>query len=441
MWEQYKEDFEKIISYSQAFPFDINCDDILKKWEKNKGKYLELWNNQTRVKSIKKLTFNINEKEKTKLLEKCIEQLQQLNTKESWVNEDTKMSLIVFLYLNIEGFFNNIVVTPLKKEDGEIIIPAGMKLVKSFKYFISNKKYLRKAQDIASEYIQKTKLEGYLYLSIDPIDFLLLSNNAENWGSCHQLDHTYRSGNLSLMCDRSTIIAFVADDEMKHIKGIPADMKALSKKWRMLLHYTPGESGVMWFSKPYPFELNESKRIFLQLFMENAPSTDRFYSPYEHNGLTSFKGNKLDCNHIYFSGELYRLDELIKEERFSLHYSDLKRSAVDPVFAVNKKKDADLYTMKTQFVNKREKTKFFLEIEIGAEVPCVCGCGNIIHDSNTFLCDECWEKYNVEGDYFTYCVCCGDRIYDDINEKIFLTKDNEILCKKCYNYSYNEEEF
>ena len=34
-----------------------------------------------------------------------------------------------------EGFFNNIVVTPLKKEDGEIIIPEGMKLVKSFKYF------------------------------------------------------------------------------------------------------------------------------------------------------------------------------------------------------------------------------------------------------------------------------------------------------------------
>lgn len=94
---------------------------------------------------------------------------------------------------NKGGFFDNRVLLPYPSFN----IPLGSKLSKSFKRFINSQEIVRWAQDTASRYMQENKIEGYLYLSIHPLDFLTISENNENWWSCQSLDGDYRSGNLS----------------------------------------------------------------------------------------------------------------------------------------------------------------------------------------------------------------------------------------------------
>ena len=45
-------------------------------------------------------------------------------------------------------------------------------------------------------------MEGYLYLSIHPLDYLSISETNHGWRSCHALDGEYRNGNLSYLTIR-----------------------------------------------------------------------------------------------------------------------------------------------------------------------------------------------------------------------------------------------
>ena len=122
-----------------------------------------------------------------------------------------------------------------------IPVNKGAKVLKTLNLFAKNfdttkmHKTIREYQDLASTYIQKQKMTGTLCFSVHPLDFLSISENAENWRSCHALNGDYRSGNLEYMTNESTFVAYIKTDEDKILPRFPNWLPWNSKKWRTLM--------------------------------------------------------------------------------------------------------------------------------------------------------------------------------------------------------------
>lgn len=137
---------------------------------------------------------------------------------------------------------------------GTKVIKKGTKVIRSFKHFIQDTDLLETIQNKASELIQLDKLEGELCFSVHPLDFLSLSENQSRWRSCHALDGEYRAGNLSYMCDTSTLICYIKSEngDVK-LPNFPESVPWNNKKWRCLFFLDNTQNtNVMFAGRPYP---------------------------------------------------------------------------------------------------------------------------------------------------------------------------------------------
>ena len=158
-----KQQVEQILVHSQDYPFtSLELDPLLEKWYNAKAKYITkfgdtIWRSQEKI--TIKLTDSIKKKKFESLL--CCLSDDDLTSK-----AENDITFEDFLRDNEAGFFDNKVVCPYP----EIKVQKGMKLLKCFKYFLPSFTVTRNVQDLASRFIQEDKIEGYLYLSVDPIN-------------------------------------------------------------------------------------------------------------------------------------------------------------------------------------------------------------------------------------------------------------------------------
>ena len=152
---------------------------LLEDWRKAKKTFIELFNGELIYQYPTLLSFTLGEQEK----------VERVNHFIQVVDEEYNLSeLSLFLEAQKESFFENKVTTDyeyLNAEGKWVEVPIGMKLIKAFKFFISDKVLLHHIQDEASMIIQENKLTGYLCLSVHPLDYLSSSENQCNWRSCH----------------------------------------------------------------------------------------------------------------------------------------------------------------------------------------------------------------------------------------------------------------
>ena len=194
-----KEDFDKVITYSQYIP-DPKTDRLFDVWLECKRDFIELFGGKYIYEFPEKVSFDLGPKEKH---DRVIRFAGQVASQWGYTN------LADFIEKQEDGFFQNLTVEDYTAWDGKII-RKGSKLVKSFRHFIKdNDRSLIDIQNEASRIIQEDKIEGTLCLSVHPLDFLSLSENTYNWRSCHSLDGEYRAGNLSYMMDKHTIICYL----------------------------------------------------------------------------------------------------------------------------------------------------------------------------------------------------------------------------------------
>lgn len=111
------------------------------------------------------------------------------------------------------------------------------------------------------------KLHRKLAISIDPIDFLTMSENQHGWESCHNLHGgCYGSGGFSYMTDSATAIAYMYNGNMDYrysIGGI--ESKWNSKEWRQCV-YISNDSGSAVFSRQYPRYNDEVGKAVRKLY-------------------------------------------------------------------------------------------------------------------------------------------------------------------------------
>lgn len=304
------------------------------------------------------------------------------------------------------------------------------KLSRAFKYFVDDQHNLRQLQDLASQFIQQSKIEGYVCLSIHPLDYLSASENNSNWRSCHALDGEYRAGNLSYMLDKTTFICYLRSAADVQLRLFPEDMLWNDKKWRMYVSISENNE-IAFFSRQYPFTCD----ILVEHILRRSPISELDLGRLRHDGFRKIINGKgetveLEHNFIYYRGGDCIIDtrDICLGHKNALNYNDLIMSpSYTPVFAVRR---SLWFTMDEGCKNSIERFKTV----IGEEVPCLL-CGEPIDDSNEFLCDSCWER-EMEG-VIGHCASCGCSIYEDDDYKEI---DGDLYCCDCGDYEYEDSE-
>ena len=430
-----KEDFDKVLCYSQGLT-KVKTNIFFENWMKNKETFYKAFGEKLIYTDGKLKTFHLSEQEKTHKLEKFI-----------WEIDDNGYGQLAdFLRFNFAYFFENILPEDYTFTDqinliGEkITIPKGIKIIKAFKFFITDKNVLCYYQDYASRIIQEDKIEGYLCFSIHPLDFLSTSENIYKWRSCHALDGEYRAGNLSYMQDNSTIICYLVSHlEEKHkLPSFPNDVLWNSKKWRRLLFFS-NDRTMSFAGRPYPFEINgsleeiSSSEVYdnINRFNSDLRKTNAAWSKWTDNAIKSIPiklsdGTEedvyLDKTYYLVGRKLISNKKLIKDAENSTHYNDLLfSSCYVPFYCSVISSCWGEYYLSNSMANS--STVF----EIGAPVPClVCGDSYVDRCEDTILCSNCCE--NIE-DNCDYCGLCGRAIRE--HEDYYWVGD-ELICEDCY---------
>ena len=386
-------------------------------WYHNKSAIIDMFGGEL-IKEVGKVSFKLDSSAKETKTMQFLNYLDSLNN----------YPLYRFFVVNRDGFLDNKVLEEYRLGEGKVI-PAGSKLVKSFKHFIKDKELLETVQNYASEIIQENKIEGTLCFSIHPLDFLSSSENTFNWRSCHALDGEYRAGNLSYMCDSSTIICYLKGDEDTRLPNFPEEILWNNKKWRCLL-YLSDKWDCMFAGRQYPFFSGSALPVIRDWFMNEFFKDDESHWTLWYNNLILDNGIDKEEEHwdnyqfeqseafIILGNQCYRMDELVIDSSYPLHYNDLLYSGC--------------YIPYYMFKKCWRGNDNLICFHIGnSDIPCLkCGDTNsgIESGSGTMLCEDCHNQEQENEDYWT-CPCCGRRYWNE--EAEWVEDTSEYICPNC----------
>lgn len=415
-----KQQFKDVISYSQSFiPNDEVINRIFDVWKSQKSYFISSYLHGNLIYEYGSVELHLNPEKKDLLFDEFINQIGYT------INEyKIYESVAKFIRLNKDGFFSNTVVN---EESSQLnaSIKLGMKLMRCLKYFIKNSELLTQVQQLASTYIQKDKIKGTLCFSVHPLDYLSVSETTYNWRSCHALNGDYRAGNLSYMCDSSTIICYLKGEDEAKLPNFPDNVPWNSKKWRMLIFFDDlGEH--CFLGRQYPFTVDGILPIIQNKFLpeEWIGFSDQYvkviHDPligeeYENYNIELI--NKYMPLNTSMGMQLYCLDDVVINET-DLHYNDLLHSSYYLYPYYNSKKHC------------RHRNRTPIKVHVGHEVPCLyCGNNNIKGDGAALMvCEDCDDEYGFSGNT-QICDICGERIRD--GEDFIVTINGDIVCENC----------
>lgn len=424
MYEDIKEQFKSVISFSQSIP-EPKVDFLFKEWEQKKAKFIKRFGGLI-YEWPEQIEFTLDPKEKR------VRAMEFANSVSDTYNNPT---LAEFIDENIDTFFDNKVSKSLGKQ-----IPEGMKLIKAFKFFESDKSALRSIQDCASQLIQENKIKGTLCFSVHPLDFLSSSENTYSWRSCHALDGEYRAGNLSYMVDDSTFMVYLKGADNTVIPGF-GGVQWNSKKWRMLIHAASNDD-IMFAGRQYPFSSKSGIDTVLNIYnnllaMEGKSSeypwvtvnkyggwrADYVDSYVPYDAETNENCIELEGKYLVYAYQLVELNQVVKEGINALNYNDVLKSSCYSY---------PYYTILNPYCHNSVQNLISNPIIVGGEVPCLHCHNEVITNSETMRCDDCELAYGTEcNDTYASCDCCGTRIY--LDDSIYVEGAGEYICEHCYD--------
>lgn len=421
--QSIKEQFDKVIKYSQCVP-NPKTDKLFETWEKSKEYFYKLFGNKYIYELPDEVVFDLSKKAKQQRINSFLESLRYYYGQES---------LSDFVKDQEEGFFDNLTVKDYTY-NGKIITK-GSKLVRAFKYFVGNEGLLTDLQNQASRIIQESKISGKLCLSIHPLDYLSISENNYNWRSCHSLDGEYRAGNISYLLDSTTVVCYLKGADEVKLPNFPADVRWNDKKWRVLLYFS-NDKNMIFAGRQYPFDSEAGMDIvrydLLEAIKFTSPAKKTAWSQwnkiiYPKVKITDDVKVVLDKGFVPVGHNVKTLDNVVFNADGSRQFNDVLRSSCYKPHYIAKYSSGDLCWENSFCLSTNNDTRF----DIGAYTPCIC-CGEeaAMYDADTMMCYDCEAKYgNSDNDVFTYCDCCGCRVARD---DLYFVGD-DYLCPNCFD--------
>lgn len=256
------------------------------------------------------------------------------------------------------------------------------------------------------------KLKGELCLSIHPLDFMTMSDNANNWSSCMSwIDGgCYHTGTVEMMNSNLVICAYLKSD--KEFNFSPFENKCNdedwvwnSKKWRQLFYCN---KDIIVSGKPYPFKSENLTYIVLNKLRELAKKN--WNQEYKY-GIEQYRDmihintlHKMNLNHIWARG--------------------IRNAKHNIIFDTNGMYNDMFNDRKTPYWCVRNKVKKNIMLNLSGKVRCAC-CGeyNVINPVDYDYLDE-YER-EVEN--------LSEDDIDDYNSQYSGVK--RVICRDCYQNS------
>lgn len=448
--ETILEQVNAVLQHSQYLP---TCDmrENLKTWKKNKSSF---WNcnlfhqGQYIIESTRHIHIELSEESKKDRFDRFLHDLDLMGYVE----------LETFLDAQRPGFYENTVVEEWISPQG-YTIRRGSRIVKAFKYFFSESdKQGKLFKDEVSRIMNQNIIDGTLCLSIHPLDYLSISENNQNWSTCHSLDSDYRTGNLNYMCDGATVVAYVKtgkDDQ--RIPHFPKEVPWNSKAWRVLLFFNDRKTFIM-AGRQYPLECPETMDAVSELLNavyneRGEVEPDRYWGKWNNSQIKEIKTD----DYIYHFSEglipmgnaLMPVKDIYKIQRTCVNYNDIitnpyVRTHVQYCYLMQRSWYQNLpYIGSRQYTPAVSVYNSGLEIHVGYEATCPICKKQTLLIPNLMVCETCGPRYledwQLDEEYFARCPYCGARgAYDTF---AYIEDTEEYVCRPCYDaYQKNIKE-
>ena len=290
-----------------------------------------------------------------------------------------------------------------RNKDGKVIkVPEGAKVMRVLQkiakeFDLPDFEIFRNHISCITE-IRKSKIK--FTLSIHPLDYMTMSDNANGWESCMnwtQGPGSYRAGTIEMMNSPVVVVAYITTKPY-----YPANtfIKWTSKSWRELIIVHPN---TICSVKSYPYyNISFDKALVNWLADLVEEKTEWRYNrkkPQE---------NLESCSDI----KAWQ-DKEDKDNYFLLHfetnemYNDFGNTDNYGIFSINPP-DNKYHTS---------------TINYSGLMTCMCCGENCGWYDNTeaVICEDCEPSI--------YCYCCGERV----NANDAIEVDGEWVCEDCYN--------
>ena len=241
--------------------------------------------------------------------------------------------------------------------------------------------------------LNQKQIRGNLCLSIHPLDYITISDNACGWGSCMSWMEEagdYRLGTIEMMNSPYIVVAYLESETPLEFCGYNWN----SKRWRQLVVITPE---LILGNKQYPYENDELQGAILT-WMRELTMKDKDFGPY----------NKSAVNVANHGTNIFGDSRVRVSLTFSYMYNDI-------------------YGERMGFLREGFNNP---SICYNLSGPAICtACGDEICygdvDASWTVCRDCSGMYQ--------CACCGGW-YDDEPYEV----GDRRYCEYCYDNRLEE---
>jgi len=275
--------------------------------------------------------------------------------------------------------------------------------------------------------LNEKMVKGNICISIHPLDFMTMSDNASDWSSCMSWRESgcYHVGTVEMMNSNNVVCAYIesktpfdfGDKRMEGHRG--EEWQWNNKKWRQLFYVT---KDIIVGGKSYPYANEQFTKVVLDVLRELA--NDNLNWTYSF-GPELYK----DMKHI---GSLYRMD---RNKRWVHSKKTFKHNIIfDSKGMYNDMLNAQGF----EYWCIRNKVKSTKIISYSGKAPCLCCMEPVIYESDDYdyYCEGAYnERYgNVRN---VICSDCAETRYCDWcgNEGSYYTTfriGSERFCHKCW---------
>lgn len=212
--------------------------------------------------------------------------------------------------------------------------------------------------------IQSVKVKGSAVLSIDPVDYITMSENNSNWESCHSMSGCFRTGPFAYLQDSSTTISYVKPkDDCVFTYGDGKTLTYSNKNWRQIVLFSKElKYATQLRQYPYTSQANQSTVASIVMDVLNAKS-----------GL-NYQIHPIDVYDMprYFS----TLHECTGDGE-ELCYNDLTNEAFKTAYWISEIGVEPTEEVLEEYYRAGETAK------TGHYVSCICGCGDELYVSES----------------------------------------------------------
>lgn len=299
-----------------------------------------------------------------------------------WVNQnycfsDLSMLSRLFHYNNISKGYISCLLTdiPYHFHDFKCTIKNGMKTIRTIQKVLQathypNLELFEQWKNLINKVNVAQELRTNLVFSINPIDFMTMSDNTCNWSSCMSWmkNGCYRGGTLEMMNSNLAIVAYLeAPTSFKLNISETEQYEIPNKSWRSLFYI---HKDILLSGKSYPYHNEDITRLALQTLRDKVKETLNWN--YQFGIQEYFDVKNIDNN--FYMRDWYDVDHDKKKPHHCIFvytngmYNDLIESSYPHYFCYR------------NYVPESKK------ICLSGPATCIC-CGDPIMDYSRDICD------------------------------------------------------